>query len=222
MIAKYMKHPRLFLEIGTIGLGAVVGTLGQHIEKGRWDHAAEVIPELAEMLMTPTQVRLDDGTEFAANTLLVTISNAPRAGAGLNWAPAARMDDGLLDVRVYQDLDQAALVGQLIASLPEGLSEAAREQLWQARARSIEIHTDRPMPVSIESKLVGVTPARCTTLPGALSVIVGETDALLHPAAPEVVEASRSAASMLANPPAAADGMDVLSSARSAIKRLLH
>jgi hypothetical protein len=58
------------------------------------------------------------------------------------------------------------------------------------------------MPVSIESRLVGVTPARFTTLQGALSVIVGESTALLHPVAPALVHASRGAAAALA--PAAA------------------
>jgi hypothetical protein len=54
------------------------------------------------------------------------------------------------------------------------------------------------MPVSIESKLVGVTPARFTVLTGALSVIAGDGAALLQPASSEVVRASASAARMLA------------------------
>jgi hypothetical protein len=54
------------------------------------------------------------------------------------------------------------------------------------------------MPVSIESKLVGVTPARFTLLTGALSVIAGDGTALLDPSSTELVRASASAAHTLA------------------------
>ena len=205
IIARYMDKPRMFLEVSTIGLGAVVGMLGQHIEKGRWEEAAQTVPDVAGMSLTPTQVRIDDTTEYTANTLLVTVSNAPRAGAGLKLAAGARMDDGLLDVSVYQDLDQAALLARMLATLPDGWSDADGNLVWRARARSIEVRTARPMPVSIETKLVGVTPARFTARAGALSVIVGETDALLRPPSPALVHASARAAYALTSPAAHVD-----------------
>jgi hypothetical protein len=51
------------------------------------------------------------------------------------------------------------------------------------------------MPVSIESKLVGTTPARFSVLHGALSVVVGETTALIHSGSPALLQASQTAAS---------------------------
>ncbi|HEX8967051.1 MAG TPA: YegS/Rv2252/BmrU family lipid kinase [Chloroflexota bacterium] len=195
VMARHMKKPRIFLELSTVGLGAALGPLGQHLEKGRWTEAAEALPEVVEMSPSPTLVRLDDESAGRqSNSLLVTVSNTPRAGAGLALAPDARIDDGLLDVCIYAGMDQRAVMAQF---LPGGGSQTADAQgagLERARARTVEVHTARPMPVSVESRLVGVTPARFTVLPRALSVVTGHGSALLHPTTPGLMAASVSAA----------------------------
>lgn len=48
VLAHYMKNPKVFLEISSVGLGAVTGSLAQHVEKGRWDQAAHTVPALVE------------------------------------------------------------------------------------------------------------------------------------------------------------------------------
>ena len=198
VIAQHMKRPRTFLELSTVGIGAALGPLGQHLEKGRWDQAAQALPGVMDMAPGPTHVRLDDEPDGrVSNTLLVTVSNSPRAGAGLPLAPSAHMDDGLLDVCIYEDMDQPAILRQFLPNLVGNSSERLERTLHWSRARTIEIRTSRPMPVSIESKLVGVTPAHFSVLTGALSVIVGDGSALLQPPSMALVLASASAAHTL-------------------------
>jgi YegS/Rv2252/BmrU family lipid kinase len=198
VIARYMKRPRTFLEVSTVGFGAALGPLGQHVEKRRWDQAAQALPGVMDMSPTPTHVRLDDELHGrTSNTLLVTVSNSPRAGAGLALAPNAHMDDGLLDVCIYDDLDQPGVLARFLPSPGSNGSGPQGDSLLRARARIVDIETTRPMPVSIESKLVGVTPARFTVRAGALRVIAGDSGALLHPASTALVRASGSAAHVL-------------------------
>ena len=201
VLARHMKRPRVFLELSTVGLGAALGPLGQHVEKKRWNQAAQTLPAVMDMSPTPTQVNLDDVQGPTSNTLLVTISNAPRAGAGLSLAPAARMDDGLLDVCIYEDMHQTDVLARFLPGPGSLTSSPTDDKLLRARARTVEVHTARPMPVSIESKIVGVTPARFTVLGGALSVIAGDGSGLLHPSSVELVRASASAAHTLAPVP---------------------
>ena len=206
VVAQHMKRPRVFLEVSTVGLGAALGPLGQHIEKGRWDQAAQTLPGVMDMAPTPTRVRLDNEPNgCVSNTLLVTVSNSPRAGAGLPLAPAAHMDDGLLDVCIYADMDQSAILGQFLPNPVGNSSDVLVNKIQRSRARTVEIDTSRPMPVSIESKLVGVTPARFSVLTGALSVIVGDGSTLLQPPSMALVRASASAAHTL-TPVVAQDG----------------
>jgi diacylglycerol kinase (ATP) len=197
--ARHMKRPRIFLEVSTVGLGATLGVLGQHVEKRRWGEATRALPGAIDMSPTPTHVRFDNELDGrTSNTLLITVSNAPRAGAGLPLAPTARMDDGLLDVCIYEDMDQPAVMARFLPSPPGNPSGAHDDRMLLARARTIDIETARPMPVSIESKLVGVTPARLTVLTGALSVIAGDGGALLYPPSTALMRASATAARVLA------------------------
>ncbi len=197
VVARYMKKPKVFLEISTVGLGAVVGSLGQHAEKARWDQAAQTMPAVVEMSPTPMRLHVDDrsGGEVV-NSLLVTVSNTPRAGAGLDLAPGALMDDGRLDVSVYAEMDQAGLVAAFLPD-PIGHHSNAATRIRRFRIRSLQIEAARPMPVSIESKIIGVTPVRYTVLPGALQVIVGDSPALLDPEPADALQASLVAAQMV-------------------------
>src|SRR5579864_6650661 len=194
VVARYMKKPKVFLEISTVGLGAVVGSLGQHMEKARWDQAAQTMPAIVEMSPTPMRLKVDDQSrDESVNSLLVTVSNTPRAGAGLSLAPGALLDDGRLDVSLYADMDQAGLVAAALP-VPFGDQSAADGRIRRFRIRSLQIEAARPMPVSIESKIIGVTPVRYTVVPGALRVFAGDATALLESEPADVMKASLLAA----------------------------
>lgn len=194
--ARYMKKPRMFMEVSTVGLGAVLAPLSQNIEKGRWQVAVTHLPVAVAMAPTPMQVDID-GLSVVTNSLLVTISNTPRAGAGLVLAPDALVDDGMLDVAVYRDMDQAALLGAFLPTALGGQPGQGDSRIQRHRARSVTIRAAQPMPVSIETKLVGVTPATFRVVPGGLRAITGDAAALLDRPSPLVVQASAIAARSL-------------------------
>jgi diacylglycerol kinase family enzyme len=205
VVARYMKRPKVFLEISSVGLGAVVGSLGQDVEKARWDQAAQAVPALVEMSPTPMRLRVDGQSGGdVVNSLLVTVSNTPRAGAGLDLAPGALLDDGRLDVSVYAEMDQAGLVAAFLPG-PIGDQTDAANRIHRFRVRSLEIEAARPMPVSIESKIVGVTPVRYTVAPGALHVVAGDAAAMLHPQPSDLVHASLVAAQTASSQDAESD-----------------
>src|SRR5207244_1392500 len=108
------RKRRPFFETAAIGLGAALTSAGQNAEKGRWGKASRALPVVMGMPPTCTQIRLDGGKPHWMDTLLVTVSNAPRGGAGLQLAPEAHMDDGLLDICVYDRLQQPDLAARLL------------------------------------------------------------------------------------------------------------
>jgi diacylglycerol kinase (ATP) len=180
------KKARVFFEMASIGLGAALIPVGQDAEKGRWSEALASLPDVLSMSPAGALLRLDDAPEpWWAYTLLMTVNNTPLAGAALPLAPAARVDDGLLDLAVYHDLRQADLATRLLA-LKAGQLQTD-QQVRRARAQHVEIHTERPMPVAADSKLIGATPARFSILGGALLAFVGDAPALVHPTAAAAV-----------------------------------
>jgi diacylglycerol kinase (ATP) len=57
--ARGMKRPRLFFEVGAVGIAAPLAVAGQGLEKGRWDAVARYLPGAVEMVPGHLGMRLD-------------------------------------------------------------------------------------------------------------------------------------------------------------------
>jgi hypothetical protein len=109
------------------------------------------------------------------------------------------VDDGLLDVQVYETMGQPTLAARFAAVKAGTVGEDARVRC--SVARRVEIRSALPLPVVVDSKLVGSTPVCFRTLAGALLVIAGRGDGLARPAALPLVSAIKDSAGV---PPAPA------------------
>jgi diacylglycerol kinase (ATP) len=186
--ARGMKRPRAFLEVGAVGIAAPLVVAGQGFEKGRWDEVTKHLPRAVEMAPAVLGVRLDgQRSVHRAHSLLAIVANAPRAGAGLVVAPQAKVDDGLFDVRVYEEMPQPALVAHFLAIKTGTVGDDPRVRI--SNGRKLVIRSTTPLPVAVDSKVVGSTPARFRVRTGGLLVIAGHGDGLLHPAAQSLVSA---------------------------------
>jgi diacylglycerol kinase (ATP) len=165
------KKERPFLEIGTVGLGAIAGKIGQDVLKGRWAPALADVPTAVEMASVPMRIRVDGGEAISVRSLLVTVSVAPRAGAGLQLAPRARMDDGLFDITIFEGSDTAAVLADFASTAFGPFPLSGPANVRHRLAAELDISTAEPLPVSVGVKLVGHTPASFRLEHGALSVI---------------------------------------------------
>ncbi len=209
-----MKEPRIFLEMATVGVGALLAPLGQHVEKHRLAQAIGLVAPVVTMEPTGMQVKLDDQAQpWWTHTMLLTISNTPRAGAAMEVCTEARVDDGLLDLVIYDGLRQSDLIARL-SSLHDGAIERDA-RVHHTRARSIDVFARQPMPVAAGSKLLGTTPVRFNLRTGALQAIVGHGPGLARPATnvlpvPIVENNERATAPLAANGPTAHSGLRAL------------
>jgi diacylglycerol kinase (ATP) len=183
-----MKRPRAFLEFGAVGIAAPLIIAGQGFEKGRWDAVTRHMPQAVGMSPAVFGVRLDgQRSVHRAQSLLAIVANTPRAGAGLVVAPEAKVDDGLLAVRVYEEMTQPVLATHFLAVKTGTVGEDPRVRC--TTGRKIVIRSTTPLPVAVDSKVVGSTPARFRVRTGALLVIAGRGDGLSHPAAQSLLSA---------------------------------
>ena len=102
--------------------------------------------------------------------LLAFVANAQACGNGMRVAPAARVDDGLLDLVT---IDEVGLPGALfkIAKLYRG-TLLGDPVVRHVRSATLRIDADPPADVEAEGQIVGRTPAVFSVLPGALEVVV--------------------------------------------------
>lgn len=171
-----------FLEGAGVGLSSMAVLAGQAAEKKQWRLVPKAFREYFETKPGHVRVEIDDMVIEAA-TNIVTVSNAPLMGGNILVSPEAKMDDGLLDIRVYDGMSTLALTKHFLAS-----AKGSAEPIKTYRGRKVRITTEEPVltnsdkDVTKRSRVVEIE-----ILPSALSVIVGNGIGLTVPvdAAPD-------------------------------------
>jgi diacylglycerol kinase (ATP) len=141
-----------FLETAGAGLSAIVIPAGQAAEKGRWTEIPDAIRKLFEARPSLVTVQLDHGDIIQANSQVVTVSNAPLMGSNVLIAPEAKMDDGLLDIAVYDDLSKTELLSYFMAA--SGGQRAENPKVKFYRAKHVRIESQEPVAAHADKDTV--------------------------------------------------------------------
>jgi diacylglycerol kinase (ATP) len=115
----------------------------------------------------------NDGPQrYRGRAVAVMVANGRCAAGGVQAAPEACVDDGLLDVVVLEErpLTQLAL---LMPRIWAGRHLGA-ESVHTLRGSRARILSDRPFPFNLDGEESGGTPALFEVLPGVLETVVGE------------------------------------------------
>ncbi len=169
-----------FLETAGIGLSAIAIPAGDAAKSGRFDAVPDALRKLFNIKPQRMTLELDDGKIVSAHSQVITVSNGPLIGNNILVAPDAKMDDGLLDIAVYDGMNKADLLGYFLAAANGKRVDDPRVKFYRtARVRikalePIAVHSDKDL---IEAKNV----LEIEVLPHRLSVIVGNGIALTLP-----------------------------------------
>jgi diacylglycerol kinase family enzyme len=180
-----------FMECAGVGLSAIAALAGQSFEKRRWGAIPRILRKFVEAKLGTIRVEMDD-IVVEASTRIVTVSNAPLMGDNMLAAPGAKMDDGLLDVQIYDGMGDAELVKHFMAA-----SSGSPDALKTYRARRVRITAEEPvlansdMNITRERHIIDIE-----IMPKALSMIVGNGIGLSVP-----VESAPHAPTFALNPP---------------------
>ena len=171
--------PAYFLETSGLGL-AIALPAGQNIKKGLWRKLPEDFRKMFDLDAKPTQIEFDNGETIETNVKLVTISNAPLTGLNNLIAPDAKMDDGLLDLAVYDGLSDLELAKYFL-STANG-ERVSNPNVRFYRTRHVHIRSQQDMTATTDiQELPGVEELDFAVLPRAISVIVGQGSGLNWP-----------------------------------------
>ena len=110
-----------------------------------------------------------NGRQERMRMLWAVASNGQLYGRVLRFAPQAKMDDGLLNLTVFEGYGILSTVRHLASLL---LGKYARDPtLHQYEGESMSIKTRRPLPVHVDAEPMGMTPMQIEAAPRALTVI---------------------------------------------------
>jgi YegS/Rv2252/BmrU family lipid kinase len=157
-----------FHEIVSIGLSAEAFDHAQEVDrKHRWRAILEFIRLAARYRRTRVELELD-GRVIRRRARALAIANGPDTGMGVRLAPDATVDDGRLDVIVYEGLSPSGLV----LTLFRGLAGGDRASTFHvAHAAHVRVATHRPLAVRADARDAGRTPVELSIRPRALRIL---------------------------------------------------
>ena len=116
-----------------------------------------------------TTVVVDDRT-IRTRTILILVSNIQLYGGLVRITPEARLDDGLLDVRIFKGVGMRWVLRHLIGVFT---SRHLRDpKVVHFRGRRVAVYTAEPAPVQVDGEPIGTTPILFEVVPRALRVLV--------------------------------------------------
>lgn len=161
---------RLIINACTGGFSEVVhDKLTPDVKRG-WGPLAYLraaVDAMPEICWHDTAITID-GETIHASTCSVVIANGRSAG-GLELDPAARVDDGRIDVIIITAqtfLDEMRLATRFLAG-----DHLRSDHLIFRRGREVRLDADPPMHFSSDGELIGPTPIGFTIRPAALRVL---------------------------------------------------
>jgi diacylglycerol kinase (ATP) len=135
-------------------------------------YVAAVLRTLAVYKPHPFRLTVD-GDAHEIRAWLVAVGNGPSYGGGMNIAPAASLDDGLLDVTVVGEMTRL----QMLVNFPKVFkgTHTTHPKVTTYRATRVELESldaSVPMDVYADGERVGPLPATMEAVSRALTVRV--------------------------------------------------
>jgi diacylglycerol kinase (ATP) len=110
-----------------------------------------------------------DQARWAGQALFAAVANGGSYGSGVRIAPDARMDDGMLDVVVVEEIGWTRLVEAIPIVLTTG--DVRFSEVKRFRSMRVKLRANRAVKVHGDGELLGESPAEFEVLPGAIRVM---------------------------------------------------
>ncbi|WP_206490589.1 diacylglycerol kinase [Rhodococcus sp. KRD162] len=134
---------------------------------------AAMVLQLATLEKLPFVIELDDA-ELTVDATLVAVGNGTSYGGGMSICPAARVDDGLLDVTVVRGVSRTRLLG-MSPTLYRG-THVDLPQVDTYTSARVALHSDGIVAYA-DGERVGALPVTVRSVPHALRVFVDRNSA---------------------------------------------
>jgi diacylglycerol kinase (ATP) len=114
-----------------------------------------------------------DGRTIRTMILLVVVTNIQLYGGVVKMTPEARLDDGLLDVRIFKGMGSAWIFRHFAGVFAN--RHLRNPMVSHYQGRRVTIYTAEPFPVQLDGEPIGMTPVSLEVVPRSLRVLVPKT-----------------------------------------------
>jgi diacylglycerol kinase family enzyme len=162
---------RLFFNLAGVGLDAHIAACFDRDVKGRRGLSTYVRISGRELLTYRVETYRIGDLAAPQRALLVTLANSPQFGNGARIAPDARVDDGKLDLVVFEEVSRFSTLCALPRLFTGGIGRVRGVSIRRIERTTIE--SERPMTFHVDGEPVqGGTRLDARVHPSALRVCV--------------------------------------------------
>jgi lipid kinase YegS len=160
-----------FINAASAGFGAeITATISPELKRLLGPAAYTVIGAILAINLHHYQGKLIlPGREITGSGPVAIVGNGRQTGGGLQFAPRASIDDGLLDVLVVFQISPSALLAaarELQQLPPDGEYISYWQTPW------LEVHPEEAIPVNLDGEPLRFSTVRYEAVPKAISLIV--------------------------------------------------
>lgn len=156
-----------FWSINVIGVGFDARVADRNNRRVRWiggrtAYMLSVLQELLHYRAIHVNIRIDDA-EWEGDALLLVAANSSSYGGGMLIAPDARIDDGLMDVVLVEDISRTEFIRAFPSVLKGTHILHPKVHHWQCSR--IFVNSTSPQPALIDGDVVAHTPLAARVCP---------------------------------------------------------
>ncbi|MBA3442279.1 MAG: hypothetical protein H0T92_20685 [Pyrinomonadaceae bacterium] len=167
------------LNAATLGIGAeVAGRVAaqgsfMRLLSGEARFALAALGALAQWRERRVSVQVDEGERIECQSNLIAVVNGLYAGGGMMFAPAARVDDGCLDVMTTCGVGRAMVLRELPRIHSGGHLANPKVRVMRGTSVRIEALSRKDaLAVEADGDVRGCTPVEFRVIPSALRIVV--------------------------------------------------
>ncbi len=129
---------------------------------------------IAKFLLTSKKkkfiVTMDSGDKYEGDCLNIFVANLKFSGAGVCWAPQAKMDDGIFDVVVIGPISKWRIFLAPWKAYNGTLNELPGYHHF--KVREVTIESSEKAHLELDGELCGLAPLTCKIVPQAINLMV--------------------------------------------------
>jgi diacylglycerol kinase (ATP) len=169
-LAKTSTVERYFLNVAGMGFDAKVADRAQQKKRlsGKKAYLAALAQSLTDFGYIDVRIEVNDQV-IATKAVFVSIANAQYLAGGFHFAPMARIDDGLLDLAIIDDISLPGFV-KAVPSVMRG-KHLSNPHWSHYTATHVKVTATTPALVQLDGEIVGASPAEFSIVPKAIDVV---------------------------------------------------
>ncbi len=165
---KYPEGEHYFINLlGTGFVANVAHRAGKYKMLGPLSYVIGVFEEVVQLKSVPLDMTID-GKAFQRDYIFAEICNSTKTGGNMIMAPAARIDDGLLDVILLNKISKLSLL-KIFPQIFKG-THVQDSHVETFKGRHIKIDTETPQRLTPDGEVFGTTPIEVTIFPNKITM----------------------------------------------------